>query len=150
MMMGLGKEKRRDLPKDFSGTLPNDCTKPMPFLPGTLVVEGNPYEENPDLAKQLAGHSDLAEWPVIVLVDSTDQATANMQEFLWTLFTRFEPAADIHSADTSVHRFHVGLTPPIVFDSRMKPWYTDVLEVDTPTRELVDRKITKMIPAHWR
>jgi UbiD family decarboxylase len=150
MMMGLGKEKLRDLPRQFSGTLPDSCSKPLPFLPGTLVVEGNSYKQNPELAKQLAKWRDLKDWPVIVLVDSTEEATVNMQEFLWTLFTRFEPAADIHSKEQSVHRFHVGLTPPIVFDCRMKPWYTDVLEVDTPTRELVDRKITKMIPAHWR
>lgn len=150
MMMGLGREKRRDLPRLFSGTLPEYCTKPKPFLPGTLVVEGKAYDKHSDLAEKLAKHADLAEWPVIVLVDSADEATANMQEFLWTLFTRFEPAADIHSADQSVRRFHVGLTPPIVFDCRMKPWYTEVLKVDTPTRELVDRKIGKMIPAHWR
>ena len=150
MMMGLGKEKRRDLPRMFNGTLPDNCTKPMPFLPGTLVVQGNSYEENQDLAKQVAQHPGLADWPVIVLVDSTDEATANMQEFLWTLFTRFEPAADIHSAKQAVNRFHVGLTPPVVFDCRMKPWYTDVLEVDTLTKELVDRKIKKMIPSHWR
>jgi 3-polyprenyl-4-hydroxybenzoate decarboxylase len=150
MMMGLGREKLRELPRQFSGTLPNDCTKPIPFLPGTLVVEGNSYEQGPDLALQLAKWNDLADWPVVVLVDSTDEATANMQDFLWTMFTRFEPAADIHSGGQSVHRFHVGLTPPIVFDCRMKPWYTDILKVDTPTRELVDRKITKIIPAHWR
>jgi 3-polyprenyl-4-hydroxybenzoate decarboxylase len=150
MMLGLGREKLRELPRRFSGTLPEDCSKPLPFLPGTLVIQGNSFEKSPDLAKQLARWNDLADWPVIVLVDSTGGATSNMQEFLWTLFTRFEPAADIHSAGQSVHRFHVGLTPPVVFDCRMKPWYTDILEVDTPTRELVDRKITRMIPAHWR
>lgn len=150
MMLGLGREKRRELPRRFSGALPENCSKPVPFLPGTLVVEGNSYDKSPDLAKQLAGWRDLADWPVIVLVDSTDGATSTMQEFLWTMFTRFEPAADIHSAGQSVRRFHVGLTPPVVFDCRMKSWYTDILEVDTPTRELVDRKITKMIPAHWR
>lgn len=150
MMMGLGKERLRDLPRQFSGTLPGDCAKPLAFLPGTLVIEGSPYEQNPELAAQLAKWKDLVDWPVVILVDSTNEATANMQEFLWTLFTRFEPAADIHCDQQSTHRFHVGLTPPVVFDCRMKPWYTDVLEVDTPTRELVDRKITKMIPAHWR
>lgn len=150
MMLGLGREKLRELPRRFSGTLPEDCSKPLPFLPGTLVIQGNSFEKSPDLAKQLARWNDLADWPVIVLVDSTGGATSNMQEFLWTLFTRFEPAADIHSAGQSVHRFHVGLTPPVVFDCRMKPWYTDILEVDTPTRELVDRKISRMIPAHWR
>lgn len=150
MMMGLGKEPVRELPRQFSGNLPENCCYPVPFLPGTLVVQGIIYEQDTDLAKKLAAWPDLANWPVIVLVDSTREATRNMQEFLWTMFTRFEPAADLHSAGQSVHRFHVGLSQPVVFDCRMKPWYTDVLEVDTPTRELVDRKIAKIIPAHWR
>jgi hypothetical protein len=73
-----------------------------------------------------------------------------MQEFLWTLFTRFEPAADIHGFATSVKRYHVGLTPPIVFDCRMKPWYTDVLEVDQPTKQVVDEKYDRIIPRKYR
>ncbi|HER63075.1 MAG TPA: UbiD family decarboxylase, partial [Desulfobacteraceae bacterium] len=81
MLMGLGREKQRDLPRQFSGSLPRDCTRPLPFLPGTLVVEGCPYEQNPELADQITKHRDLVGWPVIVLVDSTDGATASMQEF---------------------------------------------------------------------
>ena len=73
-----------------------------------------------------------------------------MQEFLWSVFTRFEPAADIHAKATSVNRFHVGLQAPVAIDCRMKPWYTDVLEVDQKTKELVDSKYTKIIPAKYR
>jgi len=43
----------------------------------------------------------------------------------------------------------VGLTGPVVFDCRMKPWYTHVLEVDPETRALVDEKIGRIIPAKW-
>ncbi len=32
----------------------------------------------------------------------------------------------------------------------MKPWYTDILEVDPATKQLVDKKITAMIPRKWR
>lgn len=73
-----------------------------------------------------------------------------MQEFLWTFFTRFEPAADIYGSATSVKRFHVGLEPPVVFDCRMKPWYTEVLEVDDETKALVDEKFERIIPKQWR
>ena len=73
-----------------------------------------------------------------MLVDDTDAATASLQEFLWTIFTRFEPAADIHGKGQEVRRFHVGLTAPLVFDCRMKPWYTEVLEVDPATKAQVD------------
>ncbi|WP_339134888.1 MAG: UbiD family decarboxylase [Candidatus Electrothrix sp. GW3-4] len=149
MMMGLG-EKQRDLPREFNGSLPPGCSQPNPFLPGTLVVQGETYENSPDQGAQLAAWDGVADWPVILLVDSTAEATESMQEFIWTFFTRFEPAADIHGKHQQVKRFHVGLTPPIVFDCRMKPWYTEVLEVDQATKELVDSKYSTIIPANLR
>ncbi len=150
MMMGLGLEKLRELPTEFSGSLPEGCERPKVFLPGTLVVQGCPYTDNSDLGKQLAAWPGVSDWPALLLVDSTAEATVSLQEFLWTFFTRFEPAADIHGATQQVKRFHVGLTPPIIFDCRMKPWYTDVLEVDQATKQLVDGKYNSIIPAQWR
>jgi len=150
MLLGLGRDKRRELPQSFTGTLPPNCTKPVVFLPGTLVVQGETYTTAPNLGKSLAEWEDLNDWPCIILVDNSDSATCSMQEFLWTFFTRFEPAADIHATAMTMKRFHVGLTPPIVFDCRMKPWYTDILEVDTVTKSLVDSKITRILPSKWR
>jgi 3-polyprenyl-4-hydroxybenzoate decarboxylase len=150
MIMGLGSDKRRDLPRQFTGDLPPGSKNPLVFLPGTLVVEGEDYPSSPQLAAGIAGWPGLQGWPVVLLVDNTAEATCSMQEFLWTFFTRFEPAADIHAAATSVRRFHVGLEPPIVIDCRMKPWYTEVLEVDRATKELVDAKMARIIPGRWR
>jgi len=149
MMMGLGKEKLRELPLIFTKDLPDKCSHPNPYLPGTLVVQGEPYASSPELGKELSTWKDLNDWPVIVLVDSTAKTTCNLQEFLWTFFTRFEPAADIHGAEITVKRFHVGLSQPVVFDCRMKPWYTDVLEVDPETKQLVDNKIAAMLPSKY-
>lgn len=150
MIMGLGQDKRRDLPRQFTGDMPPGSKNPLVFLPGTLVIEGEDYPSNPQLAAGIAGWPGLQGWPVVLLVDNTAEATCSMQEFLWTFFTRFEPAADIHAAATSVRRFHVGLEPPIVIDCRMKPWYTEVLEVDRATKELVDAKMARIIPGRWR
>jgi UbiD family decarboxylase len=145
MLMGLGREPIRDLPETFNGSLPETLTGARVFLPGTLVVQGPAYETAPDLAEKTANWQGLGDWPVVVLVDDVKGATQNLQEFLWTLFTRFEPAADIHGAEQSVVRFHVGLRSPIVFDCRMKPWYTDVLEVDPDTRQKVDARIHELL-----
>jgi UbiD family decarboxylase len=148
MLMGLGKA-RRTLPEVFEGDLPAGCSHPEVYLPGTLVVEGNSYEYDQDLPKRLAAHEPLADWPVVMLVDNTRAATVSLQEFLWTFFTRFEPAADIYAASSGVNRFHVGLVAPIVIDCRMKPWYPQVLEVDEATRRKVDARITDILPARW-
>ena len=148
MMLGLG-EKIRELPRDFTGALPEGCSHPQAYLPGTLVVQGPSYSSAPTMAAELARFEGVRPWPVVLLVDSTSEATCSLQEFLWTFFTRFEPANDIHGREQSVRRFHVGLEPPIVFDCRMKPWYTDVLEVDPATKQLVDEKITSMLPRQY-
>jgi UbiD family decarboxylase len=150
MMLGLGQEKCRELPQEFSGSLPEQCSRPAVYLPGTLVVQGASYTAAPDLAATLAQFPGVASWPVILLVDSTVAATCSLQEFLWTFFTRFEPAADIYGREQTVHRFHVGLQPPIVFDCRMKPWYTDILEVDPATKQKVDEKIEAILPLQFR
>lgn len=150
MMLGLGQERRRQLPTEFSGSLPAQCSHPCAYLPGTLVVQGVPYDVAPNLAADLARFPGVASWPVLLLVDATAEATCSLQEFLWTFFTRFEPAADIHGREKAVRRFHVGLQPPIVFDCRMKPWYTEVLEVDAATKRLVDEKIATMLPPQYR
>lgn len=150
LLMGLGDEKIRSLSHEFTGTLPAECRRPKVYLPGTLVVEGTAYVENQELGAQLACWDGLGDWPFVLLVDNVDEATCSMQEFLWTFFTRFEPANDIHAAATNVRRFHVGLRGPIVIDCRMKPWYTEVLEVDQPTRDLVDAKYERIIPKRYR
>ncbi len=150
MIMGLGKEQKRELPAQFSGKMHPHCHKIKAYLPGTLVVEAEQYESTPKLAEEIATNSEYEEWSCILLVDNLKEATCSTQEFLWTFFTRFEPAADIHGAQNSVQRFHVGLTPPIVFDCRMKPWYTDVLEVDEATKRLVDSRINTILPAALR
>jgi UbiD family decarboxylase len=151
MLLGLGKEIKRVLPESFRGELPAGIREPICFLPGTLVVQGLGFREEPDLPGRLAADPALADWPVVVLVDDAKAATASLQEFLWTFFTRFEPAADIHGAAAPlVRRFHAGLEPPVVFDCRMKPWYPHVLEVDPATKRKVDERVGELLPPRWR
>ena len=150
LLMGLGREVKNVLLRSFHGELPSGCTAAKAFLPGTLVVECAGYEAEKSLPQRVAAERAFAEWPVVLLVDNLEEATVSLQEFVWTFFTRFEPAADIYCASLSVHRFHVGLAPPIVFDCRLKPWYPHVLEVDPDTKKLVDEKIDSLLPKNLR
>ena len=150
LLMGLGREPKNVLPFSFHGVLPAGCQAARAFLPGTLVVEAAGYKADQALPQRVADDDAFADWPVVLLVDNLQEATASMQEFVWTFFTRFEPAADIYCGRQSVRRFHVGLTPPIVIDCRLKPWYPHVLEVDPDTKKLVDRKIDALLPGNLR
>jgi 3-polyprenyl-4-hydroxybenzoate decarboxylase len=141
MLMGLG-EPIRALPERWiEGTpLPERVARARAFCRGCLVVEGAAFVREKDQAARIAKWDAFREWPLVVLVDDLGEATASTELFLWTTFTRMEPAADIHGRESRVARFHVGLEPPVVFDCRMKPWYPEVMEVDEPTRNLVDRR----------
>lgn len=141
VLMALGNDPVRRLPREFKGSLPDGCGKPVAFLPGTLVLEARGYESGPELASSVAGHPGLEEWPVVLLVDNSREATVSLKEFLWTFFTRFEPAGDIYGNSPENRRFHTRMKEPIVFDCRMKPWYPPVLEVDEETRNKVDGKM---------
>jgi hypothetical protein len=77
-----------------------------------------------------------------VLSDAAARATRSVMNFLWTTFTRFEPAGDIHAADRRIVRNHISYDPPIVIDARMKPWYPKVVGC----RDDIARRVT----TRWR
>jgi 3-polyprenyl-4-hydroxybenzoate decarboxylase len=139
LFLGIGA-KRRDLPTHFGGRLPPGVPDARPFAPGCLVVAGKPFAEHPGQGPEVARAPALRDWPLLVLVDDVEEATRTPGLFLWTTFTRFEPAADLHAAEVRTERFHTGLVPPVLFDARMKPSYPPVLEVDPATKALVDRR----------
>jgi hypothetical protein len=66
--------------------------------------------------------------------------------FLWTTFTRFEPAADLYSADVRVIRHHLSYTLPVVIDARVKPGYPDEVTCDPATADLVTRRWAEYFP----
>ncbi len=88
----------------------------------------------------------MADWPLVVITDEPERAAASPINFLWTTFTRFEPAADIHAASKKVTRNHLSYTPPIVIDARMKPPYPDELFCDPDTAALVTRRWKEYFP----
>lgn len=138
ILMGLG-EAHRELPKAFTGELPAGVSAAAVFCPGCLVVSGTAHAGEPDLAARVAAHVAFARWPLIVLTDRVEIARDETQ-FLWAVFTRFEPAADIHAAGVAVRRHHLRYTAPVVIDARMKRAYPPEVEPDPETLALVDRR----------
>lgn len=122
--LGLG-DPIRDLPRAFAPATPppSDVTDVRVFCGGCLVVGTRSYADDPHAPSRVAAHPAFAGWPLVVVSDEPERATRSDMNFLWTTFTRFEPAADIHSAAQRVVRNHIAYEPPVVIDARMKPWY---------------------------
>jgi len=144
--LGLGDELRA-LPREFRAAEPPYGVATVEvFCAGCLVVDGPPHERDPGFAARLAAAPQLADWPLVVLCDRPREACASVARFLWTTFTRFEPAADIHAAATRVVRHHLSYSAPIVIDARLKAWYPKEVACDPATAALVDRRWREYFP----
>ena len=145
--LGLGDPVRR-LPEVFRPAVepPPEAREPTVFCPGCLVVGGPPARSDPGAAERLVRHPAFADWPLVVLTDEPRRAAASPINFLWTTFTRFEPAADLYAARTEIVRHHPSHTPPILIDARLKPGFPDELRCDEPTAALVSERWREYFP----
>jgi len=145
--LGLG-DPVRELPREFRPTVPppSEVTGVSVFCGGCLVVGVPAAADDPGAGARLAAHPAFAGWPLVVLTDEPRRATASVINFLWTTFTRFEPAADIHAAATRVVRHHVVHEPPVLIDARRKPSFPKELAADPDTAALVSRRWREYFP----
>jgi len=146
VLLGLG-EPLRGLPTSFTGDLPAGVREARVFSPGCLVVSAPPFAEDRDAPRRIAAHPSLADWPLVVVSDDAERATRSTINFLWTTFTRFDPAADLHAAAVELIHNHPAFTPPMALDARMKPHYPAELVCDERTAEQVDRRWSEYFPA---
>ena len=145
--LGLG-DPVRELPRAFAPPVPvpGDVTDVRVFCGGCLVLGGPAYADDPGAAARLAAHPAFAGWPLLVLTDQPRRAAKSPINFLWTTFTRFEPAADVHAAGRSLTRNRVSLRAPILIDARLKPGFPRELSADPETAATVTRRWKEYFP----
>ena len=145
--LGLG-DAVRELPREFrSDRVPHGVTDVRVYCGGCLVVGAASYADDPAAAERLAADPAFAGWPLIVVTDEPARAAASDMNFLWTTFTRFEPAADIHAADRRIVRNHIVYKGPIAIDARLKPSFPRELVCDPDTAALVSRRWKEYFPS---
>ena len=144
ILLGLG-EKKRELKLDWQGRfLNNQFSNPDVFCAGALCVQGVPYKTNPDLAQALIKEPSIQDFAMVFLVDNPQDACQTTSDFIWHIFTRFEPAADIYG-ELNIERLHIGFQGPVILDCRKKTWYPDELVEDETVEKAVEQKWGKTI-----
>ncbi|MFN0140497.1 MAG: UbiD family decarboxylase [Pyrinomonadaceae bacterium] len=138
ILMGVGDAKR-ELVREFRGSLPAGIRAAEPFCGGCLVVEADSYESEKDLADRIAKTGAFDEWQIVVVHDKIEFARST-DKFLWATWTRFDPASDIYAKDVALKNNSIGYAAPIVIDARMKPWYPKEVEPADETVKLVDKR----------
>jgi 4-hydroxybenzoate decarboxylase subunit C len=144
--LGLG-DPVRELPRQFTASAPRGVTDVRVFCPGCLVVGGASRAVDPDAPARIAADVAFRDWSLVVLTDEPARAAASSMNFLWTTFTRFEPAADIHAAERRIVRNHIAYSAPIVIDARLKSGFPKELSCDEETARTVTRRWKEYFPS---
>ncbi|OKP85191.1 4-hydroxybenzoate decarboxylase [Paenibacillus helianthi] len=136
IMVGVGSPVR-ELPYAYTEGLIPGVSQAIPYCRGCLAVSGASYEEDPGLATRLVAvlRAQETAWPLVIVVDNAADTVRTQTSFLWTVFTRFDPASDIY-AECEIKRHHIGYKLPLVIDARMKREYPEEL---IPREDIVQR-----------
>ncbi|MNI07981.1 4-hydroxybenzoate decarboxylase subunit C [compost metagenome] len=146
IMLGVGSPVR-ELPSDYTEGLLPGITEAIPYCRGCLAVSGASYEEDPELPSRLiaALHAQETAWPLVFVVDNALDTVRTQTSFLWTVFTRFDPASDIY-AEYEIKSHHIGYKLPLVIDARMKRDYPEELVPREDIVQRVDRNWNSYFP----
>jgi 4-hydroxy-3-polyprenylbenzoate decarboxylase len=154
LVIAAAGPKRREPPTEIpAGTrLPDGFRDARLVLPGVLAVTAPKYDPS---AKRIEAFTEsigpddpLRAFPLIVLVDDAEFTARSLRDFLWVVFTRSNPAADVHGVDSFIHEKHWGCAGPLVIDARIKPHHAPPLEDDPEVERRVDALAAPGGPLH--
>ncbi len=140
-----GSEKLRNLPEKFEGVLPSKVEAISVFCPGCLLLKPK-IALNAGELEALALHPDFQTWPMLVLNDEVKRIASSASEFLWNVFTRLDPARDIHFGKKEIQHNHVVCSGPMLFDCRKKQGFPEELFCDPETASKVTKRWKEYFP----
>jgi 4-hydroxy-3-polyprenylbenzoate decarboxylase len=135
----LGTEVPADL------RLPAGFSDPSVALPGVLAVRSPNFNDTTSAQAHVAQlcealkSSDLAQFPMVLMVDDAKFTAATLNNFLWVAFTRVNPSHDVHGVDSFIEHKHWGCRGALVMDARIKPHHAPELVPDPTVQAQVKR-----------
>ena len=137
------RELPTEVPSDLR--LPEGYRDPQVCLPGVLAVQGpkfNSQQRSDPAVEQFCDQFGVTEainrFPLVVLVDDAPFTAKTLNNFLWTVFTRSDPAADLKGIGATIVDKHWGCTGSVVIDARIKPHHAPPLIEDPAITAKVD------------
>ncbi|PJZ70139.1 4-hydroxybenzoate decarboxylase [Leptospira perolatii] len=144
VFLGVGPVTR-DLPTKLPSALKSKRFGTVKiYCPGVLVISGPKFRSGDTVALELLKEAAIQEFTFAFLVDDAEAAVQSDHDFIWHIFTRFEPASDIYGK-TEVVRNHLSFQPVMVADCRMKDWYPPVLESDPKVVSRVEDRFGRLL-----
>ena len=120
-----------------------DTRNPRVCLPGIVAVEGPKYASAKDGAVErfsaaLPPTHPINSFPLILVVDDSRFAARSLENLLWTVFTKSNPASDVYGIGAFTENKHWGCLGSLVIDARSKPHHAPPLVEDPDISRRVD------------
>jgi 4-hydroxy-3-polyprenylbenzoate decarboxylase len=80
---------------------------------------------------------------MIVLVDDSEFSAQSLNNFLWTTFTRSNPAVDVYGIGAFSEHKHFGCSGSLIIDARSKPQHAPGLIEDPQILAKVDARAAR-------
>jgi 4-hydroxy-3-polyprenylbenzoate decarboxylase len=144
------RELKSELPNNFK--LPLEFDNPVFVQNGILAIKApkfviardeatSGYQQAEDFCQYME-NVDFQHIPLILLVDDAAFTAANVNNFVWSTFTRANPSHDLHGIGVKVEHKHWGCRT-LVIDARIKPHHAPELVVDKKVAARVDQLFAK-------
>ena len=118
-------------------------------IPGVIAINFKKFTTYETAEKEIEALNtslitqDLKGIMLIVLCDDANFLSENLNNFLWTTFTRSNPAQDIYGVDSFTQHKHWGCNGPLIIDARKKPHHAPALIKDEAVEKQVDKLFEK-------
>lgn len=140
---------RRELPAEVPAELhlPVDFDEPRVCLPGVLAIRGPAFT---DYVGPGSGYAverfcqayrdtdSINQFPLLVIVDDSEFTARSLNNFLWVVFTRSNPASDIYGIGSFTEQKHWGCLGSLIIDARLKPCHAPALVEDPQIIKRID------------
>jgi 4-hydroxy-3-polyprenylbenzoate decarboxylase len=158
LVIAAAGPSRRQLPTSVPADLPlpDGFRNPRLCLPGIVAIDAPGFarsegETDPAVERFCAAidlNHPINEFPLVVLVDDSQFTSRSLNDFLWTTFTRSNPAADVHGIGAFVREKHWGCRGSLVIDARLKSHHAPPLIEDPAVTKSVDALAARGGPLH--
>jgi 4-hydroxy-3-polyprenylbenzoate decarboxylase len=139
---------QRELPTELPSPLrlPDGFRDPRVCLPGILAISGPGATGSTGevaavveaFCRHFSRQDAINRFPLVVLVDDSEFTARTLHSFLWVVFTRSNPAADVDGIESFVYQKHWGCRGSLVIDARIKPHHAPPLVEDPAVTKKID------------
>jgi 4-hydroxy-3-polyprenylbenzoate decarboxylase len=150
------RELAAETSSELERSLPEGFSRARSPLPGVLAVSAPPYRDTAaaraDIARLIAvwearcppgGTHALSGFPLVVLADDAEFVSAHLGNFLWTAFTRSDPARDLDGTGACLEDKHWGCRGALILDARAKPHHAPALASDPAVVRRVEARAAR-------